>query len=265
MDPASPPGPAAGAALMIARVLALTERLHGRISLRYYQILKVSDHHVPPDRAEIGEAPSRCPVHWQDDARSGAEQGARRRAQWSHVDADRAASMAARAVEHRAADRDVENIDAEFVSRVGHKLGYGHPLSEKTGTLEFDWTPEAEARLAEVPEFCRELTRWRVEWTAHKKNLGTTITPEIMEMKYDMWGEVSRAMEQRHAGGIRWSESARQRLARIPEFVRGQVTDAVEGSARRMGAAEVDDRIIDATIARWTESGDFHEGKFGFR
>lgn len=204
-------------------------------------------------------------MHWQDEARSAAEGVARRRAQWSHIDSDRAASMAAHAVEHRAADRDVDRIDPEFVTRVGHKLGYGHPLSDKTGTLEFHWTPEAEARLAQVPEFCRELTRWRVEWTAHKKNLGTTITPEIMEVKYEMWGEVSRAIEERHPDAIPWADSARERLGRIPEFVRGQVIQAVEGNARRLGMAEVDDTVIDATIARWTQSGDFHEGKFGFR
>lgn len=204
-------------------------------------------------------------MHWQDDARSAAEERARRQAQWSHVEADRAAAMAAQAVEHRAADRDVHDVDAEFVSRVGRKLGYGHPLSDKTGTLEFRWTPEAEARLAQVPEFCRELTRWRVEWTAHKRNLGTTITPDIMAVKYDMWGEVSRAIEQRHAESIPWTPSARERLARIPEFVRGQVIDAVEGNARREGAAEVDDSVMDGAVERWAQSGDFHEGKFGFR
>lgn len=225
----------------------------------------MSEHHAHPDRNEAGEAPSRCPVHWDGGARSAAEDEARRRAQWSHVDAERAASMAAHAVEHRATQRDVDHIDSDFVSRVGHKLGYGHPLSDKTGTLEFHWTPEADARLAQVPEFCRELTRWRVEWTAHKQNLGTTITPEIMELKYDMWGEVSRAMEARHADAIAWTDSARQRLARIPEFVRGQVIDAVEGNARRLGAAEVDDAVIDATVGRWTQSGDFHEGKYGYR
>lgn len=253
------------AASMIARVLASAERLQGRIGLRYYHFLKVSNHHVHPDRAELGEAPATCPVHWQDDARSAADERARQRAPWSHVDADRAASMAAHAVEHRAADRDVDDVDTDFVTRVGHKLGYGHPLSDKTGTIEFHWTPEAEARLEAVPEFCRELTRWRVEWTAHKRNLGTTITPEIMAVKYDMWGEVSRAMEQRREDSIPWTQSARDRLARIPEFVRGQVIDAVEGNARRTGAAEVDDRVLDDAVQRWARSGDFHEGKFGFR
>lgn len=212
-----------------------------------------------------GEDQPRCPVHWDGGTRDGVNETARRNAAWSHVDAAHAETMAQRAVEQRASDRNVEAIDTEFVSRVGRKLGYGHPLSDKTGTLEFTWTPEAEARLAQVPEFCREMTRWRVEWTAHKKNLGTTITPEVMDTKFDMWGSASRAIEERHEDAVPWTDSARARLERIPEFVRGQVIQAVEGNAQRHGAQCVDDVIFDDTVGRWSASGDFHEGKFGFR
>jgi hypothetical protein len=173
--------------------------------------------------------------------------------------------MAAQAVEQRAAIKDVQAIDERFVRLVSQKLGYGHPLSERTGTLTFTWTPEAEARLQQVPAFCRELTRWRVEWTAHKHNLGTTITPEIMETKYSMWGGVSHAIVQRHEDALPWTDSARNRIAGIPEFVRGQVIEAIEGNAQRMGREEVDDAVIDATIQRWVKSGDFHEGRYGFR
>jgi hypothetical protein len=217
------------------------------------------------DEHASGDEQPRCPVHWDAGARDDVSDTARRNATWSHVDAEHAASMARRAVEHRATDRNVQEIDSAFVSRVGHKLGYGHPLSDKTGTLDFTWTPEAEARLAEVPEFCRELTRWRVEWTAHKKNLGSTITPEIMETKYEMWGEVSRAIEEKHVSLIPWTDGARERLDRIPEFVRGQVIQAVEGNAQRLGLQCVDDAVVDDTVGRWAGSGDFHEGKFGFR
>lgn len=211
------------------------------------------------------ETQPRCPVHWDGDAREGVHDTARRNAPWSHVDAAHAALMAQQAVEQRASDRNVDEIDTAFVSRVGRKLGYGHPLSDKTGTLEFTWTPEAEARLEQVPEFCREMTRWRVEWTAHKKNLGTTITPAIMDVKFDMWGEASRGIEERHEDTIPWTDSARARLARLPEFVRGQVIQAVEGNAQRHGLDWVDDACVDDTIGRWIASGDFHEGKFGFR
>ncbi len=202
---------------------------------------------------------------WHEDARRTADATARRHAKHSRIDEERAASMAARAVEARAESKQVDQIDERFVRQVQQKLGYGHPLSDRTGSLEFTWTPEAEKRLEQVPEFCRELTRWRVEWTAHKRNLGSTITPEIMETKYAMWGEVSAAIVQRHEDAMPWTESSRRRLGGIPEFVRGQVIQAVEGNARRLGLDQVDDAVIDDTIARWTRTGDFHEGKYGFR
>ncbi len=183
----------------------------------------------------------------------------------SHLAAERAEAMARAAADQRAGDRGVEQIDRRFIALIGGKLGYGHPLSGRTGTLEFTWTPEAEERLREVPEFCRELTRWRVEWTAHKKGLGAVITPEAMDTKYELWGEVSHRIEARDGKTLAWTPSALSRLDRVPDFVRGQVIEAVEGGARRLGQDTVDDAVLDDAISRWTATGDFHEGRFGFR
>ena len=183
---------------------------------------------------------------------------------WSHGDASRAEELARGVAEQRARARQ-EEITALFLRTLGRKLGYGHPLSERGEELRFTWTPEAEARLSEVPEFCRELTRWRVEWTAHKLGLGTTITPHEMDVKYELWGRVSHDIQARDRVGLPWTESARARFSRVPEFVRGQVLEAIEGSARSSGATEVDDRVVDRVIERWIATGDFHEGMYGFR
>jgi Proto-chlorophyllide reductase 57 kD subunit len=213
-----------------------------------------------------GEAGGDAPPEWSEESQRRAHELARAKAPHSRLDADRAAAMATRAVESRAEQKALPRIDLAFLEQVGRKMGYGHPLSERTGSVgEFTWTPEAEARLQEVPEFCRDLTRWRVEWTAHKKGLGHTITPEVMDVKYSMWGEVSHHIEEREGRTLPWTDAAVDRLARIPEFVRGQVIQAVEGNARRVGAELVDDDVIDATIERWSSSGDFHEGRYGFR
>jgi hypothetical protein len=174
--------------------------------------------------------------------------------------------MAERVVEARAERDRVEEITDLFVRTLGKKLGYGHPLSERTGTeVVFTWTPEAEARLAEVPAFCRDLTRWRVEWTAHKLGLGTTITPAEMEVKYELWGRVSHNIEERDRDALPWTDSARARFERIPDFVRGQVLEAVEGNARSLGLSEVNDAVVDLVIDQWVKTGDFHEGRYGFR
>ncbi len=129
----------------------------------------------------------------------------------------------------------------------------------------FTWTPEAEARLAEIPEFCRDLTRWRVESTAHKLGLGTTITPAEMDVKYELWGRVSHDIEERDRDALPWTDAARSRFERIPDFVRGQVLEAVEGNARSLGLSEVNDAVVDLVIDHWVQTGDFHEGRYGFR
>ena len=113
--------------------------------------------------------------------------------------------------------------------------------------------------------FRSELTRWRVEWTAHKLDLGTTITPREMEVKYELWGRVSHAIQGREREGLPWTDQAVDRFSRIPEFVRGQVLEAIEGNARTLGATEVDDAMVDLVIERWITTGDFHEGLYGFK
>ncbi len=216
-------------------------------------------------------AASGCPVPhhpqaaWTTEAQAAAATG-RDRAAVSRIAPDRAVSMAERVVETRAQRERVEEITDLFVRTLGKKLGYGHPLSERTGTeMVFTWTPEAEARLAEVPEFCRDLTRWRVESTARKLGLGTTITPAEMDVKYELWGRVSHAIEERDRDALPWTDSARSRFERIPDFVRGQVLEAVEGNARGLGLTEVNDAVVDLVIQHWVDTGDFHEGRYGFR
>jgi hypothetical protein len=220
----------------------------------------------------VGPDAEGCPVPhgegapgWDLDAHLEAVRRARQAAPASHVDPERAVKMAVGAAEQRARQRGVDEIGSKFVESLGKKLGYGHPLSDRTGLPQFTWTEAAERRLEEVPAFCRELTRWRVEWTALKKGLGTTITPEIMEIKYQMWGEVSHRIQERHPQELPWTDSAMARFARVPDFVKGQVLEAVEGNARQMGASRVDDEVVDQVIRRWSETGDFHEGLYGFR
>jgi len=223
----------------------------------------------PVSRDGSEPSPDRCPVsqgpRWTDDGLAAATSAAEAHAAASHLATGRAEAMARAAADQRAIGRGTEEIDRRFIALIGGKLGYGHPLSGRTGTLKFTWTPEAEERLREVPEFCRELTRWRVEWTAHRLGLGSVITPAAMEAKYELWGEVSHRIEARGGKKLGWTSSALSRLDRIPEFVRGQVIDAVEGAARRLGQDTVDDAVLDDAIDRWKATGDFHEGRFGFR
>jgi Proto-chlorophyllide reductase 57 kD subunit len=175
----------------------------------------------------------------------------------------RARELAQHAAESRAA-RTSEAINAAFLERLGIKIGYGHPLSPKTFEHHFSWTPEAEARLETLPSYCRELSRWRVEWTAAKKGLGPVITPEVMDVKFEMWGQVSDALQQK-GPQMPWESDAEKRLENMPAFVKGQVMQAVEGNARQLGHDQVTSKVMDVVIQKWIETGDFHEGRYGLR
>ena len=175
----------------------------------------------------------------------------------------RARELAEHAAESRAA-RTGEAINAAFLERLGIKIGYGHPLDPRTFEHRFTWTPEAEARLEQLPSYCRELSRWRVEWTAAKKGLGTVITPDVMDVKFEMWGDVSRSLQEK-GPTMPWDDDAAARLQNMPDFVKGQVMQAIEGNARESGQERVTSTVMDGVIQKWIETGDFHEGRYGFR
>lgn len=179
-------------------------------------------------------------------------------------DEERAIDMTLLAAQKRADLRGLNEITATFIESLGKKMGYGHPASPLTHQLTFTWTPEAEQRLASVPDFCREMVRWRVEWFAGKRNLGSVITPDMVEGKLGAWGEVSRQIVAK-GNELPWSDEALARLERIPESVRGEVMQAIEGNACAAGAERVDAAHIDAMREQWQRSGDFHQGRFGFR
>jgi nucleotide-binding universal stress UspA family protein len=204
---------------------------------------------------------------WKESAQLKLLEIQNKAAESKKFDPNRALELAKHLAEERAKEKGKEAIDETFLEQLGKRIGYGHPTSELTYKHEFTWTPEAEDKLKEVPEFCRELTRWRVEWTAAKKNLGNVITPEIMDVKYDMWGEVSQAIQSKPNEGksMPWTNDAEERIAKIPEFVKGMVIQAVEGNARAWNFSEVNGEVLDRVIEKWVKTGDFHEGKFGFK
>jgi nucleotide-binding universal stress UspA family protein len=226
-------------------------------------------------RAAIGESPTQqaaasgCPVHRTSaapppDVAAALQEVAERARSSGRGDPDQAVDMTLAAAEARARLHGLNEVTAGFVESLGKKLGYGHPASPLTHELSFTWTPEAEERLLGVPNFCREMVRWRVEWFAEKRKLGTVITPDMVEDKMAAWGEVSQEIQAKGTT-MPWSEAARQRLERIPASVRGEIMQAVEGNARAAGHAEVEDSHLDAMREQWVRSGDFHQGRFGFK
>ncbi len=232
-------------------------------------------HEADAEAKAKAAASAGCPMHQQEHQTADPEWTERAEARLeSAKDAvtaagkfseQRAEELGRGVAEVRAREKMLEQIGESFMAKLGKQLGYGHPLAQITSELQFEWTPEAEAELEEVPAFCREMTKWRVEWTAHKKNLGTVITPEIMAVKYDMWGEVSDGIIARGDQALPWDDGPTKRIAKIPGFVKGQVIQSVEGNARRWGYERVTDELMDRVIQKWIETGDFHEGKYGYK
>ena len=103
-----------------------------------------------------------------------------------------------------------------------------------------------------------------MEWTAYTRGLGPLITPEVMDVKFEMWDRVSAGL-QTAGPSLPWEPQAEERLARMPDFVRGQVMEAIEGNARELGAARVTGEVMDRVIEKWIATGDFHEGRYGFK
>ena len=202
---------------------------------------------------------------WTAQAAEQVEEAVERVTEVGKFTEDRARDLSKSVSETRARERNLKEIGESFMIKLGKQLGYGHPLAKVTTDYEFEWTPEAEARLADIPEFCREMSRWRVEWTAVKKDLGRVITPEIMDVKFEMWGEVSDSILDRDEEKMEWDDEPMARFERIPEFIRGQVIQSVEGNARRLGFDRVTNQVLDKVIERWIETGDFHEGKYGYQ
>jgi nucleotide-binding universal stress UspA family protein len=219
-----------------------------------------------PDLVPSFTAAEEAEPKWTGDAEAKLDSAAQLMSSMGKFSSGRAQELGKNVAEKRAIDKKMERIGSAFMAKLGKQLGYGHPLSADTAKHEFTWTKEAEAQLADIPDFCREMTKWRVEWTAVKKNLGTIITPEIMETKYEMWGEVSEAYMEREGGyQLKWADDTKARIDNIPGFVKGQVIESIEGNAKQWGVELVDNAVLEKVIQKWIDTGDFHEQAFGYQ
>lgn len=118
-----------------------------------------------------------------------------------------------------------------------------------------DWSGPALERLKRVPQgMMRELTRQRVEEMAKRRGEGT-VTPELMEAKYAQWAQGSEPAQSELA----WSPPARQRMERVPAFIRGIVVKSIEDYARMKGAIDITPELVDEAKAHWERTGTFHQ------
>jgi nucleotide-binding universal stress UspA family protein/rubrerythrin len=117
-----------------------------------------------------------------------------------------------------------------------------------------EWEDEARERVNRVPSgFMREMTRNRIEQWARKFNK-SRVTLEIVEAKYNSWGEGSRSLSSR----LTWTEDAKVRIERVPDFIRPMVQVEVERQALGQGMEAVDGVMLDRIMEQWGALKKFH-------
>jgi hypothetical protein len=118
------------------------------------------------------------------------------------------------------------------------------------------WTEEAERMLERIPVgFMREMTRWRIEEFA-RANGCQVITPEVVREKYELWGDGSAKVDSQ----IPWTKEAKERIERIPTFIRGMVMKEAERHAKELGSNQVTSEVLASVKKKWSETFDFHSG-----
>lgn len=147
----------------------------------------------------------------------------------------------------KAVKKMAEGMDRE-------KLLHGNKIKAIASKEQSLWTEEAKQMMEGIPVgFMRDMTRWRVEEFAHQKGYAI-ITPEVLREKYELWEEGSAKV----LSQIPWTEEAKNRIEKIPAFVRGMVMKEVEQHARELGLAQVTLTVLDSVRRKWSETFDFH-------
>lgn len=132
----------------------------------------------------------------------------------------------------------------------------GYPESDdRTTTAEVRWSDGALTRMERAPVFLRGMVRRLAEKKA--RELGyPEITEEILDqfkgqMMGRMGGEggMAAAAAQMEQGQLPWTAAAKERLAEVPEFMRGMIKQIAEEIARERGHLEVNVELFEKVEA----------------
>src|SRR3990172_9520534 len=123
------------------------------------------------------------------------------------------------------------------------------------GDPEITWTEEAKKSIERAPVFLRGMVKKLAEKKAREQGIAT-ITPEHLarwknEAMGGLGGEqgLREAAELMQKGHLPWTLAARERLATVPEFMRGMVRQIAEEIAQERGHLEVNVELIETIEA----------------
>jgi len=117
--------------------------------------------------------------------------------------------------------------------------------SNETAMQDIRWSEEALKRMERAPVFLRGMVRRLAEKKA--RELGyAEITEQILDQfKHQMMGSMggeggmAEAADQMAKGQLPWTAAAKERLAAVPEFMRGMTKQIADEIARKGGHMEV--------------------------
>ncbi len=115
------------------------------------------------------------------------------------------------------------------------------------------WTESATKRLQKIPQGLRQMNQWRIEAFARGQGFWE-IDDEVIDKKYKHWEEAADEPKMSRS----WSAEAREKVERIPSFVRGMVIKEVECYARVKGVETVTPEIISEVRDEWTKKMKLH-------
>jgi radical SAM protein with 4Fe4S-binding SPASM domain len=131
------------------------------------------------------------------------------------------------------------------------------------------WSLEAEQRLARVPSFLRKMVRNRAETYAQEQGARQVTGEHLAALASRQFGDAgppqgmtpTQDATPRAPDRLPWTEEARERLEKMPSFLREGVRQVAEDVARTEGRLEVNVKMLDRLEAEdepgrrlsWTE------------
>ncbi len=124
----------------------------------------------------------------------------------------------------------------------------------ETAVSILEWDERALARVERIPVgFMRTMTKCRIEQWA-RKHSQSRVTIQVVETKYDSWKDGSSSLQQE----LSWRKDARNRIEKVPEFIRPMVIREIENAVKATGKTLVDTEALDTIITGWGDLGSFH-------
>ena len=132
------------------------------------------------------------------------------------------------------------------------------PMTEQP--CELAWSPEAQQRLARVPSFLRKMVKKRAETYAQEQGARQVTGEHLATLASRRFGDAGPPKGMT----LTWTEAARERLEKMPSFLREGVRQVAEDLARTEGRLEVNVKLLDRLEAEdepgrrlsWTEEAE---------